>query len=79
MPQFHRTVSERSGHKAPPTNEWYYMLGNEGELTGKDAQGILKFEGDQLSLCYTMPGGDRPVAFQSKPGSRTFYIVWQRP
>ena len=25
MPRFHRTASERSGHKAPPANELYLM------------------------------------------------------
>ena len=54
------------------------MFGNEGDATGKDALGIYSLEEDQLKICYTMPGGKRPVAFESGVGSQVFYIVWER-
>jgi len=41
------------------------MIGTEGELTGKAALGILKLDGDSLTMCYVMPGKDRPAAFES--------------
>jgi uncharacterized protein (TIGR03067 family) len=54
------------------------IVGTEGENAGKAAQGIYEVEGDDLRLCYTMPGRDRPRAFDSKPGSGAYNIVWKR-
>ena len=54
------------------------IVGTEGELAGKTAQGIYEVDGDDLKLCYTMPGHDRPKAFESKPGSGAFFVVWKR-
>lgn len=54
------------------------VIGTEGESAGKPAQGIYELDGDRLRLCYTMPGNDRPKAFESKAGSGAFFIVWQR-
>ena len=41
------------------------MVGTEGDLIGKEAQGIIAVEGDTLKICYTMPGKLRPVSFAS--------------
>src|SRR5436190_23449703 len=54
------------------------MIGTEGELTGKAALGILKLDGDSLTMCYVMPGKDRPAAFESQPQSGVFLVVWKR-
>lgn len=54
------------------------MIGTEGELKGKSAPGILKLDGDSLTMCYTMPGKDRPAAFESQPQSGVFLVVWKR-
>ena len=54
------------------------MLGNEGDLKGKPALGIIKFEGGVLTLCYVMPGGERPKGFESQPGSKVTLTVWKR-
>jgi uncharacterized protein (TIGR03067 family) len=54
------------------------ITGTEGENAGKTAQGIYELDGDTLKICYTMPGKDRPKAFESKEGSRATFVVWKR-
>ncbi len=54
------------------------MVGTEGENKGRIAQGIYSLEGDQLTMCYTMPGRQRPAAFESQPGSGATLVVWRR-
>jgi|SRR4051812_12821281 uncharacterized protein (TIGR03067 family) len=54
------------------------MLGTEGELTGKQAQGIFSVNTGTLRICYTMPGMKRPTRFESEPGSKAYSIVWKR-
>lgn len=55
-----------------------FIVGNEGDLAGKEAQGIFKLEGETLTICYVMPGGPAPTAFESAPGSKAYLITWQR-
>ena len=54
------------------------MIGTEGDLAGKEAQGIYSLDGDVLRICYVMPGINRPAAFESRTGSKAFLVVWQR-
>jgi uncharacterized protein (TIGR03067 family) len=54
------------------------MVGTEGEAKGKPARGIYKLDGDQLTICYVMPGKDRPASFESKPDSGAYLVVWKR-
>ena len=54
------------------------MLGNEGDLKGKPALGIIKLESGVLTLCYVMPGGERPKGFESQPGSMATLTVWKK-
>jgi len=54
------------------------MIGTEGALRGKEAQGIYSLEGDTLRICYTMPGDQRPTSFESASGSKAFLVVWKR-
>jgi uncharacterized protein (TIGR03067 family) len=54
------------------------MIGTEGDLKDKAALGIYKLEGDTLTMCYVMPGKERPVAFESQPQSGAFLVVWKR-
>ncbi len=54
------------------------MVGTEGDLTGKEAQGIYSLKEDLLQICYTMPGIPRPKTFESPAGSKAYLIVWKR-
>ncbi len=54
------------------------MIGTEGASKGKAAQGIYALEGDRLTICYTMPGQQRPQKFESQPGSGATLVVWRR-
>ena len=54
------------------------ILGTEGDLKGKNAQGIYSLAGDTLTICYTMPGKQRPAAFESAPGSEAQLTTWKR-
>ena len=54
------------------------MVGTEGDLKGKEAQGIYSIEKDILRICYTMPGDGRPERFESLPGSKAYLVVWKR-
>jgi uncharacterized protein (TIGR03067 family) len=39
-------------------------------------EGIYKFDGDKLVMCYAGPKGKRPTAFESKEGSGATLAVW---
>jgi uncharacterized protein (TIGR03067 family) len=61
--------------KTPATID---IIGAEGDLKGKAALGILKLDGQTMTMCYVMPGQDRPVAFDSQPGSAATLVVWKK-
>ena len=54
------------------------MTATEGDAAGQPALGIYALDGDTLRLCYVMPGGNRPKAFESTPGSKAFLVTWKR-
>jgi uncharacterized protein (TIGR03067 family) len=54
------------------------IVGTEGDLAGKEAQGIYLLHGNTLQICYTMPGRTRPTAFTSPPGSGAYLMTWTR-
>jgi uncharacterized protein (TIGR03067 family) len=49
-----------------------------GELAGRIGEGIFELNGDRLTMCYTMPGHDRPQTFVSEDGSNVHLMVWRR-
>ena len=54
------------------------MVGTEGDLAGKQAQGIYTVNSDLLQICYVMPGSPRPERFESPTGSKAFLVMWKR-
>ena len=62
---------------APPRQREPPQMPGAPPLAGQAAQGIYVQEGDILKLCYTMPGGKRPTAFESAAGSEAYFIIWQ--
>jgi uncharacterized protein (TIGR03067 family) len=54
------------------------MVGTEGDLKGKPALGIYKLDKDRLTMCYTMPGQDRPKDFKSEEKSEAYLLIWHR-
>lgn len=54
------------------------MVGTEGELKGKAALGIYKIDGGTLTICYVMPGKERPSDFDSQPQSGVFLVTYKR-
>jgi uncharacterized protein (TIGR03067 family) len=54
------------------------LLGTEGNLAGKQGEGIYSVEGDILRICYTMPGQPRPQEFKSPPNSKAYLVIWKR-
>jgi uncharacterized protein (TIGR03067 family) len=42
------------------------MVSEAGDTKGKTAEGIYAIEGDNLRLCYSLPGQKRPVTFDPK-------------
>lgn len=49
-----------------------------GELAGRIGEGIFELNEDRLTLCYSMPGHDRPRTFASDEGSNAHLMVWRR-
>jgi uncharacterized protein (TIGR03067 family) len=50
----------------------------EGEFKGQKTEGIYELSGDDLKLCYALPGGARPTGFSTKEGSKTNCFTLKR-
>lgn len=61
--------------KKPKQSEATYT---EGELKGKTVLGIYEVDGDNMRICYALPGKDRPTEFSSKPDSGHVLIIYKR-
>lgn len=61
--------------KKPKQSEAIYT---EGELKGKTVLGIYDIDGDNMKICFSLPGKDRPTEFSSKPDSGQVLITYKR-
>jgi uncharacterized protein (TIGR03067 family) len=49
-----------------------------GGAKGMVVRGIYKIEKGVLTICFAMPGKDRPTAFEAKEGSGHTLTVWKK-
>ena len=54
------------------------MTVEEGTDKGKTAEGIYEWQGDNLKLCYSLPGKPRPTKFDSDEKNGTMLFVLAR-
>ncbi len=54
------------------------MKAKGGTYDGKTLLGIVKLDGDTLTICFAEPGKDRPTKFESTPGSGLVLAVHKR-
>lgn len=61
--------------KRPKQSEATYT---EGELKGKTVLGIYEVDGENMRICFSLPGKERPREFSSKPDSAHVLITYKR-
>lgn len=61
--------------KSPITFE---VAAKGGNYDGKTLPGIVKVEGDTLTVAFAEPGKERPTKFESAPGSGVVLAVYKK-
>jgi uncharacterized protein (TIGR03067 family) len=61
--------------KTPKTIDYVVT---EGPSKGKTLLGIYEFSGEKLKSCFASPEGERPTAFETKPGDGWTLSEWKR-
>lgn len=54
------------------------ITGREGPNAGRTIQAIYELVGDQLTVCYQLGQGARPIEFTSPPGSQVLLVRYRR-
>ncbi len=67
-------------HKVNPSREIKAMdvMCTQGPYAGKTLLGIYKLHDDELTVCFAVPGRDRPTAFTTRSGTGSMLHVWRR-
>jgi uncharacterized protein (TIGR03067 family) len=53
------------------------IKGTDGPNKGKTIKTIYKIDGDTVTICYALGGGDRPTKFETKEGTMQFLVVYK--
>jgi uncharacterized protein (TIGR03067 family) len=83
------TLTPAAGSKAGPTTGTYTidtskspiaidMKPKGGTYDGKTLQGIVKVDGETMTICFSQPGSDRPTKFESTAGSKHVLAVHKK-
>lgn len=83
------TITPAAGSKAQPTTGTYSidatkspiaidMKPKGGNFDGKTLVGIVKVEGDTMTVAFAEPGKARPTKFESAPGSGVVLAVHKK-
>ena len=64
--------------KIDPKKETIDLVRAFGPAKEESAKGIYQLKGDELKVCHSRPGGDRPQDFTAGKGSGNFLIVLKR-
>jgi RNA polymerase sigma factor (sigma-70 family) len=62
----------------PARDPKWMDITSPGDYGGHLCRGIYRIAGDELTLCYARPGGERPTRFESQPGSGVSLALWKR-
>jgi uncharacterized protein (TIGR03067 family) len=54
------------------------LEGTDGQVKDQTVKGILEFDGDNLKICYALPGEEFPKEFKTKDGSKTHSFVMKK-
>jgi uncharacterized protein (TIGR03067 family) len=83
------TLTPAKDSKAQPTSGTYKLDATKTPMTidtsvkggmydGKTLLGIVKVDGDTMTIAFTEPGKERPKAFESKEGSGVVLVVHKK-
>ena len=53
------------------------IIDANGPYKGKTLLGIYTLRGNELTECFSLPGGSRPAKFATEPGTSQFIHVWK--
>ena len=54
------------------------ITGNDGPNKDKTYPAIYELSGDTLKVCYALEGKDRPTKLETKSGTLTFLVIYER-
>jgi uncharacterized protein (TIGR03067 family) len=66
--------------KIDPTKNPKFLdsIPSDGPVKGMTVEQIYEVDGENLKICLTLPGNDRPTEFKSEPGSNRMLFTYKR-